>query len=854
MANIVRRNWSFSTHDNDAVQSKRPPKGRTRSKDEHHRSLKSRMFPRSKVKKTSVHDVFDAARPKSEGSSRMTSRNVDTNYHPAGDSRQMTAAPVSTTFSDREAMENSTQNSKHISFEAVSEDNQSTTEDESAPTVDDLTDDIAYTSTPDSSLAAIEDPFARQPRVLQTRTHGESEGQVSITDPGSAPTQIIGFSDDLTDDSLHEAAHFPGPTVTKTFSQVLDSLREMYGTSYEQTDDIAGIGPFRNDEPGFEYLSPRDMWQQADWIPSQELDKAGHVLRESIVPWLAVPSLYSDALLKAQSPVNDQTGLARSYVSSWIFLSLAMSRIDGLRFMFTITLSFWICGIDAASLPLAKLAMFAEQKWFKDASNISLEDRDRKKTGLRSGCRTGLRTEHKSANSSKVAAVISGPDRNVDRNLLSRTQSTPTNFTTLALPRTTDEIFADDNSVEETTEDDETQHPASRIEVQLESQQELSSDTQKEWDSKLVEASLRKPGSDDVPSDNAVNPEESCRPESHSDVSESRRRSSSRSNSPKGREGQLSQHRAGSLPCKDPTCERTFTNKSELDIHMDIRHEDSDQADDITNPIPSMPRNYWGYPTPDDSVISIDDHYRADEQRRKETSSLLRQVLRLDGAFRIRSGKEAQDFFVRGRVFAILWHENSSPSSSIMVDHPTDPPPNLSMDSYGELTFSRIRRFVVVKARRNSCIALPIYVPDNSGSDEERLPESERNQHSVIYDKSVSCIGTPHKAVITKEAISVSMEPGETLDPGSRLDFDMPQTFEWETKVKNIGMVEGEQSLHNLVLYPNTVLGDGAEEKSFTNERPSEQRTSTNLEPEAGIERYRVRSRFQSCRSTSWEL
>jgi hypothetical protein len=71
---------------------------------------------------------------------------------------------------------------------------------------------------------------------------------------------------------------------------------------------------------------------------------------------------------------------------------------------------------------------------------------------------------------------------------------------------------------------------------------------------------------------------------------------------------------------------------------------------------------------------------------------------------------DASEFFVPGRVFAILWHERAGDKTGGHLSQAE--PFNVQMNGkkkgkYNEEIFGRIRRMVVVNARNGYCLCLP---------------------------------------------------------------------------------------------------------------------------------------------------
>jgi hypothetical protein len=65
----------------------------------------------------------------------------------------------------------------------------------------------------------------------------------------------------------------------------------------------------------------------------------------------------------------------------------------------------------------------------------------------------------------------------------------------------------------------------------------------------------------------------------------------------------------------------------------------------------------------------------------------------------MRSRAEANRFFVKGRVFAMLWAETAS-NTMQQARHGTENTA-ITIGRFGEVVYSQIRRFVIVKVNRD---------------------------------------------------------------------------------------------------------------------------------------------------------
>jgi len=189
----------------------------------------------------------------------------------------------------------------------------------------------------------------------------------------------------------------------------------------------------------------------------------------------------------------------------------------------------------------------------------------------------------------------------------------------------------------------------------------------------------------------------------------------------------------------------------------------------------------------------------------------------LHKSFYVREGRAAKEFFVKGRVFGMVWHENagtvrgpnnqkiSRGPNQTAVSHKLEKPfHSYTLTRDGVKVFSHIRRFVIVKARNPYCWAIPINSYGGYGLSRKRMSERERNAHTIIYDITKGPQRVQGELEFSKSPIAVNMAAGETLTHASRLHFDKPQSIDWNIKVKNIGMIKGPVHIRNLIIYFQT--------------------------------------------------
>ena len=186
----------------------------------------------------------------------------------------------------------------------------------------------------------------------------------------------------------------------------------------------------------------------------------------------------------------------------------------------------------------------------------------------------------------------------------------------------------------------------------------------------------------------------------------------------------------------------------------------------------------------------------------------------LDSSYRMRTGREAHEFFKKGRVFAMLWAEPASETfgqyNSRQTEHThvqyNDP---VTVGRFGQAVFSQIRRFVIMRVKKKEHFVYAWYVAAPSPSMHLLIgsqittyrgratlkPGCNPNEHTIIHFE-----GTEPQYIDGEEGNSMDKDPirvqptnrNETMDPASRLRFGKTYPVEWNVKVKDIGKVHAE--------------------------------------------------------------
>jgi hypothetical protein len=109
---------------------------------------------------------------------------------------------------------------------------------------------------------------------------------------------------------------------------------------------------------------------------------------------------------------------------------------------------------------------------------------------------------------------------------------------------------------------------------------------------------------------------------------------------------------------------------------------------------------------------------------------------------------------------------------------------------FGERAYTKVRRFVVVRAMRGCCLCLPLntYNRQGAGKDGIRIQD-----YAAVYDQARGPSPTSNGENLTKNPFPIIVEdPREKIDAMSLLNFGRVYTVEHSFKVKKIGRIPDE--------------------------------------------------------------
>ncbi|KAF3008440.1 hypothetical protein E8E13_003070 [Curvularia kusanoi] len=153
----------------------------------------------------------------------------------------------------------------------------------------------------------------------------------------------------------------------------------------------------------------------------------------------------------------------------------------------------------------------------------------------------------------------------------------------------------------------------------------------------------------------------------------------------------------------------------------------------------------------------------------------------LDSSYRVRP----RNFFTEGRVFAVMFSETAA-SSTKPINYNNSS--SLSEVRHaGNIVYTAVRQFVVVRQKREFCYACPIFTYSGRATTKPGVRESE---HAIVYSSQCLPRLLPGEAGITKSPICVIMAEGvPLLSAASRIYFGIHHPIQYNVKVKDIGVV-----------------------------------------------------------------
>jgi hypothetical protein len=164
----------------------------------------------------------------------------------------------------------------------------------------------------------------------------------------------------------------------------------------------------------------------------------------------------------------------------------------------------------------------------------------------------------------------------------------------------------------------------------------------------------------------------------------------------------------------------------------------------------------------------------------------------LDPSYYVR----AKAFFYEGRVFSIILSENAGAQDSDRAAR-TKITEYTTSSSFNDVLFKNnhiyttVRRFVVVRQRREFCLACPIFTYCGKATTKHGVRPAE---HGIIYTWGKTPQLLSGETGIEKASLSVVMPKYETpLNEASRIYYGIHHPIQYNVKVKEIGYVPRDQ-------------------------------------------------------------
>ena len=163
--------------------------------------------------------------------------------------------------------------------------------------------------------------------------------------------------------------------------------------------------------------------------------------------------------------------------------------------------------------------------------------------------------------------------------------------------------------------------------------------------------------------------------------------------------------------------------------------------------------------------------------------------------------KYEKTFFVVGRVFSFVRHENASDQSLAKREYDNWSKPHscpYSLGPFDVWIYTCVRRVVVVRQKQGYCWCIPILTYKGRGLTKSGL--KDHKEHAIVYGAGSGIYVHPNEPELDFDPIEVELARNQQLEPMSRLHFGKPHTIESNVKVMNIGIITGE-SLNKLKAY-----------------------------------------------------
>ncbi|KAE8390053.1 hypothetical protein BDV23DRAFT_155811 [Aspergillus alliaceus] len=160
-----------------------------------------------------------------------------------------------------------------------------------------------------------------------------------------------------------------------------------------------------------------------------------------------------------------------------------------------------------------------------------------------------------------------------------------------------------------------------------------------------------------------------------------------------------------------------------------------------------------------------------------------------DSRYRVQSNPRG--FFKVGRVFAVLWHENTEATATPRGGTRSRASEcEITVGRFGQRIYSDIRRMVVFKEQDRCSWCFPVHTYSRQGVAKRGVDPSK---HAIIYMDGTQPRYGPNEPGMTKEPLKVTpVSYDQKLDRMSRLNFGKTYTVEHNVRVLPIGHISEE--------------------------------------------------------------
>jgi hypothetical protein len=165
----------------------------------------------------------------------------------------------------------------------------------------------------------------------------------------------------------------------------------------------------------------------------------------------------------------------------------------------------------------------------------------------------------------------------------------------------------------------------------------------------------------------------------------------------------------------------------------------------------------------------------------------------IDPSFYVRP----KGFFHEGKVFSVIMNETAGATATTSHRATDYTSRSISSVKYQDnYVHTNVRRFVVVRQKREFCFACPVFTYSGRATTKPGVAASE---HGIAYSWGSQPTLLPGEYGITKPSLTVVMIEGEKiLDKASRIYYGIHHPIQYNVKVKDIGYVVPDQ-VHLLI-------------------------------------------------------